>query len=127
MGTLWLLAVVRMLVPPSQPTEWSSACTARPCGPMNEHVWECMHGRVKEGGRISNAKFGVGLDSWSTAGRFLPRDGASRVRVPRGLRYKEVVRMFADAELTHGTPAHTLALVFSGQAQSAVKLAGKTL
>jgi len=41
-------------------------------------------------------------------------------------RYKEVVKLFADAELAHGTPAHTLALVFSGQADAAVQ-GGKTL
>jgi len=41
-------------------------------------------------------------------------------------RYREVVRLFADDELTHGAPAHTMALVFSGQTE-AVAQGGKSL
>lgn len=41
--------------------------------------------------------------------------------------YQRVVRLYANAFLHSGTPLHTMALAFSGQAGSAIKHGGKSL
>ncbi|CAM9247488.1 unnamed protein product, partial [Choristocarpus tenellus] len=41
--------------------------------------------------------------------------------------YQRVVRQYADAFLRQGTPLHTMALAFSGQAGTAIKHGGKSL
>lgn len=41
--------------------------------------------------------------------------------------YQRVVRLYANAFLQSGTPLHTLALAFSGQAEAAIKHGGKSL
>lgn len=41
--------------------------------------------------------------------------------------YQRVVRLYANAFLHTGTPLHTMALAFSGQAEAAIKHGGKSL
>lgn len=41
--------------------------------------------------------------------------------------YQRVVRLYANAFLHTGTPLHTMALAFSGQAGAAIKHGGKSL
>lgn len=50
-------------------------------------------------------------------------DGSTPPQPP----YQRVVRLYANAFLQSGTPLHTLALAFSGQAEAAIKHGGKSL
>ena len=82
----------------------------------SEDVEAAVTQHLIRGNRESALEAAIGGKAWALALVIASVCGADK--------YKEVVRLFADNDLTHGTPAHTLALVFSGQAEAAVKLAG---
>ncbi|CAN0506763.1 unnamed protein product, partial [Ectocarpus sp. 12 AP-2014] len=54
-------------------------------------------------------------------------DAAAPPPPPSQPQYQRVVRLYANAFLHTGTPLHTMALAFSGQAGAAIKYGGKSL
>ena len=71
---------------------------------VSEDVEAAVTEHLIRGNREAALEAAIGGKAWALALVIASVCGAEK--------YKEVVRLFADSDLTHGTPAHTLALVF---------------